>query len=147
MILIPILSLVVGVLIGALIASGYIREHFEGIFLTYVAVAVLAGLDTICGGIRSSLEQKFHTDVFVSGFLFNILIAFGLAWLGNQIGIDLFLVCALIFGSRIFTNLSLIRRFVLTKLQDARERKKLQQAQQQQAQQGQSQAGQAQQQA
>lgn len=140
MILIPILCLFVGVLLGALIKLPLAPE-----ISTYVAVAVLAGLDTICGGIRSSLEQKFHGDIFVSGFLSNIVIAFFLAWLGDRIGINLFLVCALIFGSRIFTNLSLIRRFVLTRWQDARQRKQ-QQLQAQQAQ-SQSQSTQAQQQA
>jgi hypothetical protein len=36
------------------------------------------------------------------------------------------LAVALVLGARIFTNLSLIRRYVLTKWQDARERKRLQ---------------------
>jgi small basic protein len=109
----------VGILLGALVRHDLLPPEW----LNYVAVGVLAGLDTICGGIRSSLEQKFHMDIFVSGFLSNIVIAFFLAWLGDRIGVNLFLVCALIFGSRIFTNLSLIRRFVLTKWQDARLKK------------------------
>jgi len=50
-----------------------------------------------------------------------------LAWLGDRIGIDLFLAVALVLGARIFTNLSLIRRYLLTKWQDAKERKRLQQ--------------------
>lgn len=128
MILIPILCLIVGILLGTLITQPLQPE-----LGTYVAVAVLAGIDTICGGIRSSLEQKFHGDIFVSGFLSNIVIAFFLAWLGDRIGINLFFVCALIFGSRIFTNLSLIRRFVLTRWQDARMRKQQQQQQAQSA--------------
>lgn len=118
MILIPVLCLIVGILLGTLIT-----QQVQGIYATYVAVAVLAGLDTVFGGIRSSLEGKFHSDIFVSGFFSNIVIAFFLAWLGDRIGINLFLVCALIFGSRIFTNLSLIRRYALTKWQDARQRK------------------------
>jgi len=123
-ILIPVLCLIVGILLGTLIT-----QPLDAKYGLYVAVAVLAGIDTICGGIRSSLEQKFHGDIFVSGFFSNIVIAFFLAWLGDRIGINLFFVCALIFGSRIFTNLSLIRRFVLTRWQDARSRKQQQQAQ------------------
>jgi len=93
----------------------------------YLAVACLAGLDSVCGGVRSGLEGKFHNDVFVSGFIFNIIIAFFLAWLGDKIFIDLFLAVALVLGARIFNNLSLIRRFLLTKWQDNRERKRMQQ--------------------
>jgi small basic protein len=92
----------------------------------YLAVACLAGFDTVFGGLRSGLEGKFRTDVFVTGFFSNVLIAFFLAWLGDQIYINLFLAVALVLGARIFTNLSLIRRFALTKWQDARERKRLQ---------------------
>lgn len=89
----------------------------------YIAIACLAGLDTILGGIRSGLEGKFYNDVFVTGFVSNIFIAFFLSWLGDQIGVNLFLAAALVLGARIFTNLSLIRRFLLTKYQDARQRR------------------------
>jgi small basic protein len=92
----------------------------------YLAVAVLAGLDSVLGGIRSGMEGKFRNDVFVTGFVSNILIAFFLAWLGDRIFINLFLVIGLIFGTRIFNNLSLIRRYLLTRWQDAHERRRLQ---------------------
>lgn len=92
----------------------------------YMAVACLAGLDTICGGIRSGLEGKYTNEVFISGFVSNIFISFFLAFLGDRIGIDLFLAVALVLGARIFTNLSLIRRYLLTKWQDAKERRRLQ---------------------
>lgn len=121
MILIPIVSVLVGVLLGILI-----RRPIGGEAGLYLAVACLAGLDTVCGGIRAFMEKKFHADVFLSGFISNVLTAFGLAWLGDRIGVNIFLVCAFIFGTRIFNNLSLIRRFWLTSIQDARERRRRQ---------------------
>ena len=123
MILIPILAM----LVGALIAVIVVLPIHNQVIAQYLAVACLAGLDTVLGGIRSGLEAKFHTDVFTTGFISNILIAFFLAWLGDKMGINLSLAVALVLGARIFTNLSLIRRFLLTKWQDARERKRLQQ--------------------
>lgn len=123
MILIPILAM----LVGALIAVIVVLPIHDQIIAQYLAVACLAGLDTVLGGIRSGLEGKFHTDVFTTGFISNILIAFFLAWLGDKMGINLSLAVALVLGARIFTNLSLIRRFLLTKWQDARERRRLQQ--------------------
>jgi small basic protein len=92
----------------------------------YLAVACLAGLDSVCGGVRAGLEGKFHNDVFVTGFFTNMLIASFIAWLGDKMYINLYLAVALVLGARIFTNLSLIRRFLLTKWQDAKERKRLQ---------------------
>lgn len=123
MILIPILAM----LVGAMIALIVVLPIHNPSIAQYLAVACLAGLDTVLGGIRSGLEGKFHTDVFTTGFISNILIAFFLAWLGDRMGMNLYLAVALVLGARIFTNLSLIRRFLLTKWQDARERKRLQQ--------------------
>src|SRR5271166_4975437 len=100
-------------------------QPLTGIYGQYLAIACLAGLDTICGGVRSGLEGKFHPDIFITGFFSNIIIAFGLAWLGDKIFVDLFLAVALVLGWRIFTNLSLIRRYLLTRIKDAADRRRL----------------------
>lgn len=113
-------------LIFTAIAALLFLESAPGALGSYIAIACLAGLDTVLGGIRSGIEGKFYNDVFITGFISNILIAFFLAWLGDQIGVNLFLAAALVLGARIFTNLSLIRRFLLTKVQDARERRRAQ---------------------
>ncbi len=118
MILIPVFLLILGILLGILIG-----RPLTGDFGVYVAVACLAGLDTICGGIRSNLEGKFDAPIMLTGFFSNILIAFGLSWLGDKVGANIFLVCAFIFGQRIFTNLSVIRRILLTKWQDKQARR------------------------
>lgn len=117
MILIPLFCLLLGVLVGVLIG-----KPLTGEIGVYVAVACLAGLDTICGGIRANLEGKFDGPIMVTGFLSNILIASALSWLGTKIGVEVFLVCAFIFGMRIFTNLSVIRRILLTKWTDKKAR-------------------------
>jgi len=120
-ILIPIFALILGIALPYLFQLG----PLQGQFGQYLAVACLAGIDTVCGGIRTGLEQKFRSDVFITGFVVNVLIAFGLAMLGDRIGIDLFLVAALVLGQRIFNNLSIIRRQLLTKWQTDRDRRKL----------------------
>ena len=119
-------------ILGALVAMK-VMGPLTGTSGLYLAVACLAGMDTLFGGIRAGLENKYHNDVFITGFISNILIAFFLAWLGDQIFINLYLAVALVLGSRIFTNLSLIRRFLLTKWQDARDRERLQLLAQKQA--------------
>lgn len=123
--LLPVAMLLVGAFLATTLRMGTI----PGFVGQYMAIACLAGIDTICGGIRSGLENKFRTDVFVTGFFSNMIIAFFLAWLGNRIFIDLFLAVGLVLAARIFTNLSLIRRFALTKWSDALEKKRRQSAQ------------------
>ena len=81
----------------------------------YVALAALAGLDSIFGGIRAGLEGKFKNDIFLSGFIFNTLLAVAIAYLGDMIGVDLLLAAVVALGGRVFLNLSLIRRYWLTK--------------------------------
>lgn len=110
--------LVVGIVLGYIISTPIAPG-----LMPYVAIGALAGLDTICGGLRSTLEGRFDTAIMYTGFVFNILFAFGLSYLGDRIGVNVFLVCAFIFGQRIFTNLSVIRRLLLTKWSDAKERK------------------------
>lgn len=85
-------------------------------FASYLSLASLAGLDAVIGGVRAGIEEKFQTDIFLSGFVVNTLLAMLLAYLGEQIGIELFLAAVVAIGGRIFLNLSLIRRYWLTKI-------------------------------
>ncbi len=121
MIFLPVIALVVGILLGILLNAGV-----DAKLGLYFGIACLAGLDTVCGGIRSGLEGKFRNDVFITGFVSNVLIAFFLAWFGDKIAVNLYIAVAFVLGARLFTNLSLIRRYALTKWQDAQERKRLQ---------------------
>jgi small basic protein len=78
---------------------------------SYLSLATLAGLDSIFGGIRAGVEGKFRSDIFLSGFVVNMVLAVLLAFLGDQIGVtDLYLAAVVTLGGRIFLNLSLIRR-------------------------------------
>ena len=120
MILVPILALILGLVLGFLV-----RFQVPAYLAPYLAVGVVAGLDTVLGGVRSAIEGKFRTDVFTTGFFANIAIAFLLVWFGDRIGADVYFVAILVLGTRIFTNLSIIRRQLLTKWHDVRERRRL----------------------
>lgn len=76
----------------------------------YLSLAALAGLDAIVGGVRAGTEGKFQVNVFVSGFVFNTLLAAFLAYLGERLGQDLALAAVVLLGGRTFVNLSIIRR-------------------------------------
>lgn len=91
-------------------------------YAPYLSLAALAGLDAVCGGIRSGLEGKFSDDIFLSGFFINTVLSAFLAWLGDRIGVDMFLAAVVLLGGRVFLNLSLVRRFWLTQRQLSRGR-------------------------
>ncbi len=117
----PIAGLVLGFAIGYAVFSKF-NLLLPSEYAPYLSVAALAGLDTVFGGIRAGIEARFQNDVFASGFLLNTLLAAVLAWLGDRIGVNLALVAVLVLGSRVFLNLSLIRRYYLNKRALARSR-------------------------
>lgn len=112
----PVLGLCAGFGCGLLIFSrAPITGEVASAYAPYLSLATLAGLDTVLGGIRAGIEGRFQDDVFVTGFMLNTMLAAALAYLGDRIGVDLFLAAVVALGSRVFLNLSLIRRYYLTK--------------------------------
>ncbi len=85
------------------------------VYAKYMSVAILAMLDSVFGGIRAYMENVFDTTIFVSGFVTNALLAAGLAYLGDRLGVELYLAAVVAFGVRLFQNLAIIRRYFLRK--------------------------------
>lgn len=81
----------------------------------YMSIAVLAALDSVFGGIRAYMEDAFDNIIFTSGFTVNTLLAAGLAYLGDKLGVELYLAAVIVFGVRLFQNLGIIRRYLLKK--------------------------------
>ena len=104
----PLLGLLAGVLLGLAL-----RLNVPIDWARYTAVGILAALDSLLGAFRAELEGNFDTRVFLSGFFTNALLAAGLTFLGDRIGIDLYLVALFAFGWRLFQNAAIIRRHFL----------------------------------
>ena len=109
-----ILAAMIGLVIG-IIAGIYCPFSIPPEYARLLAVAVMAGLDAVVGGIRASMASNYDTDVFISGFFINGLLGAFLCYAGNMIGIDLYMVAILIFGMRIFQNIGVIRRLYMGK--------------------------------
>ena len=107
-----ILAAMIGLVIG-IIAGIYCPFSIPPEYARLLAVAVMAGLDAVLGGIRASMASNYDTDVFISGFFINGLLGAFLCYAGNMIGIDLYMVAILIFGMRIFQNIGVIRRLFM----------------------------------
>ncbi len=88
-------------------------------FGQYISLAALAGIDSLIGGIRAAQEGKFKSNVFVSGFVVNTLLAVFLSYLGERLGQNLGLAAVVTLGYRIFVNLSIIRRHLLDSWDEA----------------------------
>jgi small basic protein len=107
-VLLPVAGLLVGILLG--LALG-VDVGFE--FARYTAVAILAALDSVLGAVRAELDGVYDNRIFVSGFIVNAAVAVLLTFVGDRLGLDLYLVALITFGLRIFQNVALIRRHFL----------------------------------
>ncbi|KGR84021.1 small basic family protein [Lysinibacillus odysseyi] len=114
----PLLGLILGIGLGVLTDL-----EIPAVYENYLSIAVLAALDTMFGGIRAQLQQVYDDKVFITGFFFNIALAAGLAFLGVHIGVDLYLAAIFAFGVRLFQNIAVIRRILITKWEEARIKK------------------------
>lgn len=85
------------------------------VYAQYMSIAVLAALDSVFGGIRAYLEGSFDNTIFISGFIVNTFLAAALAYMGDRLGVELYLAAVVVFGVRIFQNLGIIRRYLLKK--------------------------------
>ena len=85
------------------------------VFAKYMSIAVLAALDSVFGGIRAYMEDGFDNTIFITGFVTNALLAAGLAYLGDRLGVELYLAAVIVFGERLFQNIAIIRRYLLKK--------------------------------
>jgi len=98
-------GLALGLLVSVQVPLSYVK---------YSAIAILASVDTILGGVRAQCEGRFDLWVFLSGFVVNTVFAAGLAALGDLLGLDIYLGAVVAFSIRIFNNVGFIRRDLLS---------------------------------
>lgn len=110
------IAILLGCLIGALIGINMpiISYTYSG----YLAIAIIAALDSVFGGISSTLNKNFDLKVFVSGFFGNAILSILLTYLGQKLNVDIYLAAIVVFVGRMFTNLAIIRRYYVDKWSD-----------------------------
>ncbi len=106
-------AIIIGCVLGALIGMGapVIPYTYTG----YLAIAIVAALDSVFGGITAVVNGKFDLKIFVSGFFGNAILSILLTYLGEKLNVDIYLAAIVVFVGRMFTNLSIIRRHYLEK--------------------------------
>jgi small basic protein len=105
--MIAALAMVVGVVLG------FALEPTVPLWLQpYLPIAVVAALDAVFGGVRAQLDGIFDSKVFVVSFVFNVLVAALVVFLGDKLGVggQLSTGVVVVLGIRIFGNAAAIRR-------------------------------------
>jgi small basic protein len=107
--IIPVIGLLIGVLLGL-----FLPWSIPVQYSTYMSVAILAALDSVFGGIRSSTEKNFNIEIFISGFFGNAILAAMLTYIGDQLGVPIYYAAIFAFGVRLFQNFAIIRRHIFS---------------------------------
>jgi len=108
--MIAIFGLLIGIILG-IVFDVNIPDQFS----PYMSVAILACLDSVFGAVRATLSKNFRADIFISGFFGNAVLAAGLAYLGDKMGVPIYLAAVIVFGGRIFDNFAIVRRLLIDK--------------------------------
>ena len=101
--------LIAALLLGMLVGLN-VPWTVPAILARYLAVSLLAGIDTALGGLRASLEGEFDVVIFATGFIGNAVLAAVFVYVGDVLGIELYLAAVVALGIRVFNNLGVIRR-------------------------------------
>lgn len=106
--ILTILGVTVGILAGI-----FIPYHIPSTFTAYFGIGLLAAFDTLFGGIKALMLEKFDLRLFLTGFVSNTALAILLTWIGGKVELNLSLAAVVVFGTRMFNNFSLIRQHIL----------------------------------
>ena len=107
------ISIIMGCILGAII--GIYAPMVPYTYSGYLAIAIIAALDSVFGGIASTLKKQFDLKIFVSGFFGNAILSILLTYLGQKLNVDIYLAAIVVFVGRMFVNLAIVRRYYVDK--------------------------------
>ena len=107
------IAILIGCILGAIL--GFNAPIISYTYSSYLAIAIIAALDSVFGGIASVIKKNFDLKIFISGFFGNAILAILLTILGQKLNVDIYLAAIVVFVWRMFMNLGTIRRYYVEK--------------------------------
>ena len=122
-----LIAIILGCIIGAVI--GIFAPMVSYTYSGYLAIAIIAALDSVFGGIVATLKKNFNLTIFVTGFFGNARLPILLTILGQKLNVDIYVAAIVVFVGRMFRNLAIIRRYyvdvVMKKIEEKKSKKKV----------------------
>ena len=107
------IAILIGCILGAIL--GMNAPMISYTYSSYLAIAIIAALDSVFGGITSVIKKNFDLKIFITGFCGNAILSILLTILGEKLNVDIYLAAIVVFVGRMFTNLAIIRRYYVDK--------------------------------
>ena len=117
------IAILIGCILGAIVGINVPIISYS--YSSYLAIAIIAALDSVFGGITGTLKGEFNFKVFISGFFCNSILSMLLTYLGNKLNVDIYLAAIVVFVGRMFLNLTIIRKYYIDKWSEKYEEYKL----------------------
>ncbi|KKQ70292.1 MAG: Small basic protein [Candidatus Peregrinibacteria bacterium GW2011_GWA2_38_36] len=115
-----LIGIILGVILGFQVQYSIPMEYTK-----YTAVVLIGILDALFGAIRAeTTKDQYSAVIFISGLIFNVLLAVIITFLGEKLGLDLYLAATVVFTFRIFSNVGITRRAMLQNFMDKRHKAK-----------------------
>ena len=108
------IAILIGCILGAIIGTNAPMISYT--YSSYLAIAIIAALDSVFGGITSVIKKNFDLKIFITGFFGNAILSILLTILGQKLNVDIYLAAIFVFVGRMFNNLGFIRRHYIEKL-------------------------------
>jgi small basic protein len=111
------IGLLIGVIIGLNLNYTIPLEQIK-----YTAVLIIGILDSLFGAAKAQVtkEDDYNQTIFLTGLIFNVILALGITLLGEKLGLDLYLAVTVVFIIRIFSNLGALRRELVKRIENRR---------------------------
>jgi small basic protein len=101
---------------GIFLANSFTLTIGEDISI-FLAVALVLSLDMLVEATARYLSNKFSLRSMLLTYLLNLLFAYFLLTIGNLMRVDLYIALFIVFGIKLFSNLSYISQKFFSKLQ------------------------------
>ena len=117
------IAITIGCILGALVGINIPTISYT--YSSYLAIAIIAALDSVFGAIASTIKGNFNLKIFITGFFGNAILSMCLTWLGQKLNVDIYLAAIVVFVGRMFLNLTIIRKYYIEKWSKKWEERKL----------------------
>lgn len=115
------LAIFIGCILGAMIGINLPLIPYQ--YSSYVAISIIAALDSVLGGISGTLKENFDLKTFVTGFFGNAFLSILLTYLGEKLNVDIYIGAIVVFVWRMFNNLTIIRIYYVEKWSNKNKKK------------------------
>jgi len=105
-----IAGIVIGIIAGLKLNIGYNPEY-----IVYISLSILAIINTIFNILCENLKGEMKTIKSILFLVSDLVFALFLGYIGEQLGLPIYLAAVFAFGNNIYKNMKIMLDFILVK--------------------------------